>query len=496
MPSVIQGRFSDLRLLVAFTVLATLGRLAMLTWPSVNLEFAFADAALYFQQGDPSLIAEYFSLQANTVAIPFGVAHVARLFGDAPLLGTARALSLCGVPLLAWGLYRLCRQLGRTDTEKVILYVTLNPLVWIYASRATADFLPVALGVLAVSLLSDTMLGWRRAAGGALLLGLAAVMKYHAVFLLLFAAALILRRSRSPIAPTTVAVVLTAVLAPLIAYLVVAHETFGFWITPPEFQSKHQFSSLGVLSNAVCYAGYLTLLAWPTLVLQPEWRTFIRRNWRPMLAALVILPVAGALLITDNGEMNMGPLDRWFPPEGRTALFTLFAAGMAMPLMAGRAEGRPPESASRALWMAAACLLLILSFTRPAQRYLLFIIPFVVLTIPASFFSNRRLFHATLLLFCAANAFADISRWCTGTAAQRMVMEVQARGLMERTDPGAVLPHAGSPFYRAQHGQWAFTIVTGTASDALVTTRAGLSIFEKSYSLVPRSHPTDPSSGI
>lgn len=490
------GRFSHLRLLVAFTALATLGRLAMLTWPSVNLEFAFADAALYFQRGDASLIAEYFSLQANTVAIPFGVAHVARLFGDASLLGTARALSLCGVPLLAWGLYRLCRQLGRTDADKVSLYVTLNPLVWIYASRATADFLPVALGVLAVSFLSDATLGGRRVAGGALLLGLAAVMKYHAVFLLLFAAALTLGRGRSAITPRVVAVVLTAMSAPLIAYLIAAHEAFGFWVTPPEFQSKHQFSSLGVLSNAICYAGYLTLLAWPTVALLPEWRSFIRRNWRPALAALVILPVAGALLITDNGEMNMGPLDRWVSPEGRTALFTLFAAGMALPLLAGRVDGRPPDSASRALWMAAACFLLILSFTRPAQRYLLFIIPFVVLAIPATFFSNRRLFHATLILFCAANAFADASRWCTGTAAERMVREVQSRGLMERTDPGAVLPHAGSPFFRAQRGQLAFTIVAGTAPDALVTTRAGLSFFEKSYSLVPRPRPTDTSSGI
>ena len=48
--------------------------LAHLPWlllPSVNLEFAFVDAARYLAGGDRHLLDQYFHFQANSLGFPF-----------------------------------------------------------------------------------------------------------------------------------------------------------------------------------------------------------------------------------------------------------------------------------------------------------------------------------------------------------------------------------------------------------------------------------------
>jgi hypothetical protein len=189
-------------------------------------------------------------------------------------------------------------------------------------------------------------------------------------------------------------------------------------------------------------------------------------------------------LVTDNGEMNFGPLDGAIPAPGRTALFALLAAGMLLPLLAARADGHKADRGTLALWGAALAMIAVLSFTRPAQRYLLFVLPFLVLTLPQRFLAHRVLFPATLALFCAANAFVEYSRWCTGTAAAAMADEVTRRGLVASTEPGAILPHAGSIFYRQPRAPQDHAVVAGRHPDAIVTTQAGIAPLSKSYSLI------------
>ena len=63
-----------------------------------------------------------------------------------------RAINLMGIPLLAIGIFRISSYLKLNNFNVVILLTILNPIVWTYSGRATADFLPTALGVFAISL--------------------------------------------------------------------------------------------------------------------------------------------------------------------------------------------------------------------------------------------------------------------------------------------------------------------------------------------------------
>ena len=476
---------------IPIIALIVVAHASLLLLAPVNLEYAFVDAAQFFLVRTPALIQEYFSVQANTVGMPFLAAQVSRLLPGVPLLEVTRLIVLLGVPLLAAAIPRICWALGRNDAHLVTAYILINPLVWIYAGRATADFFPMALGIWAISLVMQTPLSIQRALAGGLVLGLAAVLKYHAAFLTLAVAAYHLRGAPRTWPFRPAAVFMAAFGVTLCAYLLTAHAAFGFWLTPPEFQAKHQFTSVGFASNLVCYAGYLVLLAMPTLPFLPEIARALVRRWRPVLLTLAVMFAIGFFGIADNGEMNFGPADRWVPQEMRTALFAALATGLSLPLwLRQREHGRFPAT----LWCAILAMLMVFSLTRPAQRYLLFVLPLLVALLPAQLFSRRSMLVATLSLFVLSNMFVEYNRACTGTASARMAARIVELGLATSTDLGAISPHVGPDIDHTPPARTDYIVVKGLVPNAVAVMQAGLPFLPVTYSLV-RVPPTSNVSG-
>ncbi len=470
----------------SFTVvmLVMISHAGLILLPPVNFERAFANAALFFQVQNPLLIQEYFAVQANTVGIPFFAAQLSQLLPGVPMLQVMRILVLLGIPLLADAVQRVCLALGRDDAHRVTAYVLLNPLIWIYAGRATADFLPMSLGIWAISLVIQPSISNFRAIMAGMMLGLAAVLKYHTAFLVVAVAAYHLRNNVRDWPIKSAAIFLTGMSVPLLFYLVKTHAAFGFWLTPPEFQSKHQFSLAGFFSNLICYAGYLTLLVAPTLIFIPEFFSRLRVCWKSVLLTVVTMGLIGFFTITDNGEMNLGPADRWIPSNLRISFFSVLAAGGGIALWM---TTNKVSRASSAIKLAIITILVIFSLTRPAQRYLLFVLPLAIALLPSSIFSSRIIFPATLIFFVVVNTFVEYSRACTGIAAERMVRKIIEVGLAPSTDLGHINGHVGLYINNTPPTRVDFTVVKGSASNAIVVTQAGIGILATSFSLIPAS---------
>jgi hypothetical protein len=80
---------------------------ALLWLPSVNFEWAFADAALYFEQHQPDLIARYFSVEANPTIFSFIASLFHRPLWWVNVSTVTRLVSISGIAPLAWALLRL-----------------------------------------------------------------------------------------------------------------------------------------------------------------------------------------------------------------------------------------------------------------------------------------------------------------------------------------------------------------------------------------------------
>ena len=127
-------------------------------------------------------------------------------------------------------------------------------------------------------------------------------------------------------------------------------------------------------------------------------------------------------------------------------------AAFLVPLAAGQSEDVAATTRRRLLLLATLGILLALAMTRPAQRYLLFVMAFHVLALPVNMARMRRTMFATVMVFAAINGFIGYAQWCSGTAARELTDHIEAAGLLSVTDPGDLASHVGNRFYqRANH---------------------------------------------
>lgn len=167
---------------IALILLAVMAsRWVFIGLPLINFEWAFADVARYFETGEPILLERYFGVEANTLGMSILAYLAHQLLPWVEWYHVPRLIVPLGFVFLGLGLLRVNAQMGRKITpEWLLLVVCLQPVIWAFGGRGTADFFPAALAIFAAALLWDP----RRDLAGALLLGVCLALKYYALFLL------------------------------------------------------------------------------------------------------------------------------------------------------------------------------------------------------------------------------------------------------------------------------------------------------------------------
>jgi hypothetical protein len=490
--------------LAALVVLFGAAHLLLLDLPPINWEYAFSDAAKYFSNGDRRYLEQYFDHQANTLAIPWLAFAIRWLFPGLDIDHVPRLLSVLGIPFLAYGLLRINRQLAEgVNPYLLISIVLINPLVWTFAGRGTADFLPAALAIFALSLFwnggeeSRTDL-WRRILAS-VALGLAAVIKYHALLLLAGVVAEIAIRRRAQYGKMVLECAVSAVPAMLIviSYLLIVKVAFGFWVVPPHFQQELGLNLSAGPDNFLSYAGYLVLITFPlSLAIPWLWLTGFRARFGAAILILAIAFVVGYFFLSDNGEINLGPLDPYVNKHFANGVLAMFSGILAVRLAIGL--DRPSFNAKGSactIGLATAIIffMLALSLSRPAQRYLLFIIPLFYFFLIESQKHRRVLFASTILLSIALDIYILLNQVASGIASQQMTNRIAALGLTSKTLPGAIDGNVGNRFFPYRTEEKAFAVVAGDADGKIVgvyySVFANIPFIGKTYSLVPLQPP-------
>lgn len=362
--------------------------------PFVNQETAFNQAATYFRGGSSENINAFFAAEANSVVVPALGATLSLIFQLGPESG-CRILSLLCLAGLVAALHVMLADPSRKAVFVGLALVVLNPLVWTFAGRGTADFAPMALAVMSVALfwLSRDRTG--TVIFAALLFAAACLTKIHAILLLPLVALSPEAQSLQQRA-TLLFVALVAALASVAIYNIAIFSSFGFWFTPPQFAAALAPTVMNVGNNFVRYGGYLALLVLPFSVAL----AFSHSDRRGILLKLGVICLgmaAGGLLPPSVGEMNFGPFDRWIGSwltgAVLSALFVVFLLGLFAMKETWVARGRV---------LSLLLFLLVLSFSRPAQRYLLLILPFYYLMIFRAG-GLRRLAVPALAVFVSLN---------------------------------------------------------------------------------------------
>lgn len=452
--------------------------------PPVNLEFAFVGAAEYFGRPNELLIDQYFSYQANTLGMSYLAHCLSILLPSVDMLFLMRMISVLGIPLLLVGVYRVNRYIGIHSFLAIVALIVLNPLVWAFSGRATADFMPAALGLFAISMALGKKQVVLRSLLAGVFLGIAAVLKYHVLCLLSLLAGLLIYREGFSFAFKKLLITTLVSLLILSFYLFKVHEAFGFWLAPDKYRAVHSIKLSNVINNFVLYFGFLVMLATPALLFSRAlWRE-IAGKWKLLAVLLSGMAVLGLLFFHETGELNLGPLDTYVREKFRVVGFSLlFVLGWVLVFFKGREDERVAR-VRVIVGLSILFVILALSISRPAQRYLLFVLPFFVMILPRDILKERWMLSSTLILFVLANAFIEINKWSAGTASVEMLEVIEAKGLVQETNPGAIGPSVGNAFFEYSSHDKSYLVVPGAAVNAIAVTHAGPRFLGRTFSLI------------
>ena len=482
-------------------ILAVFFHVATSNFPQVNLEWAFSDAALFFIENDNRYLDQYFTYQANTIAFPFLASVFSKIFPIISVNILTRILSAIGYYFLGQGLLKINRLIKTGLPGYILLLIVFfNPLIWTFGGRGTADFLPAALGIFGLAFYWENQIkGWKKYFS-IFILAIAITLKYHAVLLIALIVIEIFfengqnwKTSFQKAFSTVSEIIILPVL-----YILLVKYKLGFWLTPPIYLERHKLSVSDFFTNFIIYFGYLALLLLPFSIFS-LWDIFRNIPLKSRLHSTFIFMVIGTILFSlgffwlrPHGEMNFGPLDRLINLSitGGCFMFLAFIMGILV-YKSIKQVFLYKENLSNAkrynlcMIIGVVIFIFILSFTRPTQRYLMFILPFAYLFLSPKIYYCKKVNFFTIGIYIIVNLMLLYNQYVSGSASQIMVNEIRRRGVVEKTDGGAINPHAGNVFFRFRNNKKVYKIIDGNVMGSLYTSEAGFMPFpKKTYSLV------------
>ena len=120
---------------------------------SVNFEFTFSEAAKYFNNFDIRYIDFYISNNANTLAFPIIVGAIHKVIPFDTLV-IAKIISASSYLIMGVAIINFHKKLNFTsEAAYSLIFIYLNPIVWMLGFRGTPDLFSCSLALLASSLL-------------------------------------------------------------------------------------------------------------------------------------------------------------------------------------------------------------------------------------------------------------------------------------------------------------------------------------------------------
>jgi hypothetical protein len=468
-------------------------QLLFLWRPSVNLEYAFVEAArsLAGQQA-MERIEYYWVNQANPLGYSMVASLLLRMLPMVEPIAIVRLISVVGGLLVLVSTADLLRYMPVSSRRMglwSLLLVAFNPMIWLYANNATADVFPAGLVMASYACCLHGRGNWRWHVPGVLLFSLSCIVKFNCALMslglvyILLIAAWDQREKRVGHLLWLIAYAVCSI-GTLASYFLWIHRQFGIVFLPEQYKSVHTFNTLWQqrLLALGLYLDFLMLFTGPLmLILLNDFLSgsHVKISGRHLGVLVVIMMVASSVFykLPSLGEMDVGGLLR---PVGKPVLSLIQAIGFCFVLLLAYSlfKGFKDKASSYIGFLLGATFpyLLISAMSRPAQRYLILILPMyliwlIYLVMQSRLLCNRILLWGTLGIFLMLTTIGISYLNAQAYAAQKLGQWVESHQLSDQTDPGILNAHIGMLFPLHREGA-------------------------PTYRLIARSHASDPSDAM
>ena len=439
---------------------------------------------------------EFFYLQAykdsghaNPLGYPFMISLIHRVFGFSDVFWYSRVPSLVSALIvLIWGFNELRRRdkFSRGMFYSWAVLIILNPMIFAFSTSATTDVPATAFFLLGILFLSKyySMQKTNFVVFAALAMGFSSSIKYITpffapmvliIFVGLFSKRVVTRaklvRDVLVFGAVTVSVLLVEILW--------KWKNTGVLLSARNEEMAPNFLDLTVWLHT--FGKYLAFLGLFCGILPFAFvRKLLNNTSRQIFFAMsaVLIGFFGWVI---SGRLPEGELDfgGGFPAVVflSKALQTFGFAGATILILVGIRRFKLSDVVSRALMVGLVPYLVLLSASRPTQRYLMYAIPIVLLLLVEALDElPKKVKHFVISI--TALGFAIVSLWgmsyltSQGNASEEMAVWVEDNNLISQTSAGAIRPHAGQHWWGIEAGVTRYEIVAVTPSaEALVEER-------------------------
>ena len=447
--------------LIFWSALSVILHAFYINTPFVNLEYVFAQATQSLLDPETKQsMSIYFSMQANPLGYVWFSTIFHFLMGEPEGFWSYRLASLSGLVVILGAGAIFASSLKSSPARNFHLWcalVTFSPIIWLFSGRATADILPVGLLFLSFAMAfkneAKPIYGWL----APLIFLLAIIVKYHALLMAPGFIYIFWCQNQCQFNGAWAKKCGQFFILPLLgffAYFWTIYNQYGFFLTPDK-HSQLEFGLANFLKTFSLYASYLGILLGPIILISI---LSVRKNWPGKWWVLLVAGLGLGVWTGINpfgfqvGEMNYGPLDGLL--NGSLVLLVKGLGGIFFCFLIFDCflEAGKNKNAVAGFFLTV-CLpyLMICSLTRPAQRYLVFLIPIifyflVFYKLQGRIFYRSVLGWGTVTIFVLANIFAVNYQVAQARASDNMAQWLIENNLIEQTHPGGIYANSGQYF--------------------------------------------------
>lgn len=403
----------------------------------VNFEYSFFNGLKYFDNFNKFYLIQFFNSNANTFGYSFFVGIFYFIFKSENLIYYTRIISATSYVLYLIGLINFFRYYKISYKPSLVIIFFLNPFIWNFGFRGTPDLFSSALAFFSSSfiILNNKIV---KNLIFYLLLGIAITIKPHCglFYIYIFLESL---NKEDIVCKKNFYIFFLIFIIPIFYFAYIKYN-FNFFLIPPGYYNQHKFNIYNFVDNFFSYFGY------SNLAILPFGLIFIKKiNFLRKIIFLSIFFFIGFLFLQVNGELDTGPFSVYFKERIFSGILFLFSILILYDFYKLFIDNRKKL---KNIIIVIFLFIVILSTTRPAQRYLITIIP--LLYILYFVHLKKDLFNQfiflSLLIYLPVNLFLTINFNLNSKLSYEILNFLKTNNYVNITNPGAVSPHIGYLF--------------------------------------------------
>ncbi len=425
----------------------------------INFEFIFFEGSNFIQESFKKEIAEqFFDMQANTFFFSFIISLFSFVFFFVEPVHIGKIISLSSfifIALAASNLYETKVSSNKKDGFYYIgyffLFLTLNPLIWVFSYRSTPDVISMALAFYGFSIIYKYSKNKKYLYLGALILGFATTLKAITGIYLIAGIMLVNFSYIKNNLPSCIIFAILYSIFPFV-YFSITYYNFNFFLFSPYYKSVLSVISTpeNYLNNLILYLSFVFIFLSPILMgnIIFNIKIFIHKNKLLNTLVYAIVFYIGSLNLKPSVEMNFGIISEHLNSDilGGTLYCSAYTFVLLMCLEMRR-RFILKDFLKLRLFIVAILYLLIISSSLASQRYLIVILPlFYFLFLP--YIKNYLKFNILFMLIVCIpiNILLVTNQYVTGSLSKQIVKYIKENNLLDKVCPAANGSHVSHEF--------------------------------------------------